>query len=164
MEWSLGVVERGMDLRGQTEQTIPQGHSQREAGGWARTTGETNESSQKVPGSLITGTDAALRKARALGKLQYECATVSLFPNFTQQVQEARRQFLQRKRKLRDLKLEYNMLYPAQLRVIVARKPLVFTDLQKLQQFISKREAKGQRRNRQTAKEEDAPESMDEME
>ncbi|KAJ1126189.1 hypothetical protein NDU88_004597 [Pleurodeles waltl] len=50
------------------------------------------------------------------------------------------------KRKLRDLKLEYNMLYPAQLSVIVAGKTLV-TDPQKLQQLIIKRLAKRQRRS-----------------
>ncbi|KAJ1108626.1 hypothetical protein NDU88_006002 [Pleurodeles waltl] len=68
------------------------------------------------------------------------------------------------KQKLSDLKLDYNMLYLPRLRVMVAEKALIFSDPQKLQQFIAKREAKGQRRNAQAAEDSDAEKDMDAVE
>ncbi|KAJ1201135.1 hypothetical protein NDU88_004950 [Pleurodeles waltl] len=59
--------------------------------------------------------DAALRRARELKTLQYEGMVVSLYPDFTLQVQEVRRQFIAGKKQLRELRLEYRMLYPAKL-------------------------------------------------
>ncbi|KAJ1193283.1 hypothetical protein NDU88_002582 [Pleurodeles waltl] len=46
---------------------------------------------------------------------------------------------------------------------MVGRKALIFTDLQKLQQFIAKKGAKGQRRNTQTAGGGEAAEEMDDV-
>ncbi|KAJ1107464.1 hypothetical protein NDU88_004854 [Pleurodeles waltl] len=67
------------------------------------------------------------------------------------------------KKKLRNLKLDYNMLLPAWLRVMVGGKALIFTDSKKLQQFIAKKEAKGQRRNVKTAGSGDADKEMDDV-
>ncbi|KAJ1199580.1 hypothetical protein NDU88_003414 [Pleurodeles waltl] len=89
---------------------------------------------------------------------------ISLFPDFTQQVQEAGRQFLLDKQKLRDLKLDYNMLYLAWLCIMVGGKALSSTDPKKLQQFITKKEAKGQQGNAQAAGSGDAAEQMDDEE
>ncbi|KAJ1091367.1 hypothetical protein NDU88_004494 [Pleurodeles waltl] len=62
--------------------------------------------------------------------------TVSLYPDFTLPVQEARQQFIAGKKQPRDLQLEYHMLYSAKLRVEVGGKPLFFTDHIKLAKFI----------------------------
>ncbi|KAJ1211600.1 hypothetical protein NDU88_006958 [Pleurodeles waltl] len=89
--------------------------------------------------------------------------TISVFPDFTQQVQEAKRQFFQGKQQVQDLKLDYNILYPAQLRVIVKGRALIFTDPKELEQFIAKKEAKGLQQNvRQSAV--DTAEEMDDVE
>ncbi|KAJ1082984.1 hypothetical protein NDU88_003145 [Pleurodeles waltl] len=85
--------------------------------------------------------DAALRHPRELKTLQYEGMTVSLHPDSTLQVQEARRQFITGKKQLRDLHLEYRMLYPANLRVEVDGSLLFFTDHKKLDQFVKRRAA-----------------------
>ncbi|KAJ1181411.1 hypothetical protein NDU88_006618 [Pleurodeles waltl] len=65
---------------------------------------------------------------------------ISLYQDFTVQVQEVRRQFLQGKRWLHELQIDYNMLDPARLRVMVT---LIFTDSKK---FIEKCKVKGRRR------------------
>lgn len=80
--------------------------------------------------------DAALRTARELKSLHYEGSTLSLFPDFTLKVQEARRQFAPVKRKLREQNIEYAMLYPARLRVCRQGKLQVFTDPRALQKAI----------------------------
>ncbi|KAJ1137115.1 hypothetical protein NDU88_003528 [Pleurodeles waltl] len=52
-----------------------------------------------------------------------------------------RRQFIAGKRQLRDLRLEYRMLYPDRFRVTVDGKPLLFTDHKNLTQFLKRRMA-----------------------
>lgn len=59
--------------------------------------------------------DAALRKARELGKLQHDGMDISLYPDFTSQVQEARKKFLDSKKKLRENNISYAMMYPARI-------------------------------------------------
>lgn len=61
--------------------------------------------------------DAALRQARDKKTLQYEGSEISLYPDYTARVQEARKHFAPYKKQLRDLGLDYAMLYPAKLRV-----------------------------------------------
>ncbi|KAJ1157657.1 hypothetical protein NDU88_010361 [Pleurodeles waltl] len=59
--------------------------------------------------------DAALRRACELKSLTHEGAAVSQYPDFTQQVQDARRQCIPGERQLREMRLEYRMLYPSRL-------------------------------------------------
>ncbi|KAJ1150255.1 hypothetical protein NDU88_003050 [Pleurodeles waltl] len=68
------------------------------------------------------------------------------------------------KRRFHQLKLDYNIDYVAQLRVMMDRRTLIFTDPKKLQQFIAKREAKGQQRNSQTTSNRDRDNAMDDVE
>ncbi|KAJ1097040.1 hypothetical protein NDU88_002169 [Pleurodeles waltl] len=82
--------------------------------------------------------DVALCRARELKTLQYEGITISLYLDFTLQVQEGRRQFIAGKKQLRDLHFEYRMLYPAKLRVEVDGSLLFFTDHRKLAQFVKR--------------------------
>ncbi|KAJ1158891.1 hypothetical protein NDU88_011563 [Pleurodeles waltl] len=51
-----------------------------------------------------------------------------------------------RKWQLQDLRLEFRMLYPARLRVMVDGKPLLFTDHKNLAQFLKRRMAEGRGR------------------
>ncbi|KAJ1109237.1 hypothetical protein NDU88_006600 [Pleurodeles waltl] len=57
--------------------------------------------------------DAALHLAREKGPLQYQGAAVSLFPDFTPTVQEARRKFSEVQATLRSLGVRYGTLHPA---------------------------------------------------
>ncbi|KAJ1100215.1 hypothetical protein NDU88_005302 [Pleurodeles waltl] len=50
------------------------------------------------------------------------------------------------KQLLRDLRLEYRMLYPARLRVMVDGNPLLFRDHKNLAQFLKRRMAEGRGR------------------
>lgn len=63
--------------------------------------------------------DAILAKARTMGgKLAIENSKISLFPDFSAELQKQRAKFMDVKRRLRDLNLPYAMLYPARLRVV----------------------------------------------
>ncbi|KAJ1203806.1 hypothetical protein NDU88_007587 [Pleurodeles waltl] len=70
--------------------------------------------------------DVALHRAREQKTLQYEGMTVSMYPDFALRVQEARRHFTAGKKQLRDLHLEYRILYPVKLRVEVDSSSLFF--------------------------------------
>lgn len=60
-----------------------------------------------------------LSKARTLGDaLVIENSKISLFPDFSADVQKQRAQFNDIKKRLRSLELQYSMLYPARLRVV----------------------------------------------
>lgn len=80
--------------------------------------------------------DAALRVARERQVLSFEGSTLSLYPDFTAQVQEARRHFVPMKRQLKEMGLEYAMLYPARLRVRKQNIDHVFTDPQTLKKAL----------------------------
>lgn len=90
--------------------------------------------------------DAALRRARELKTLHYKGSELSLFPDFTPLVQEARKKFGPVKRKLRELQLDYAMLYPAKLKVNFDDKPRFYIDPRQLQkdlkQYVANRPAK----------------------
>lgn len=62
--------------------------------------------------------DVILKQARANEPLLYKDARILIFPDYTKQVQQQRQSFLAAKARLRDLKLQYALLYPARLRVI----------------------------------------------
>ncbi|KAJ1161319.1 hypothetical protein NDU88_001806 [Pleurodeles waltl] len=108
--------------------------------------------------------DAALCKARDLGTLNHEGMEILLFPDFTQQVKEARWQFQQGKQQLRVLKLNSKIPYPMRPRVMVDEKALIFTDPQTLQHFIAKGEASGQQQNLLSTGTEETDAIMDDVE
>lgn len=70
--------------------------------------------------------DTALRLAREKGDIIWQGSKLSLFPDFTVMVQDARRKFSDVKVTLRNLGLRYSMLYPARLRVDVNGRPRIF--------------------------------------
>ncbi|KAJ1144610.1 hypothetical protein NDU88_010908 [Pleurodeles waltl] len=49
--------------------------------------------------------------------------------------------------RMRELNLEYGILYPAELRVVVDGKPLLFSDQKQLKQFLKRIVATGEHRN-----------------
>lgn len=61
--------------------------------------------------------DAALRKAREKGDLTIDGHKVSLFPDFSGEIQRQRMQFQDIKKRLRGIGIPYSMQYPARLRV-----------------------------------------------
>ncbi|KAJ1181536.1 hypothetical protein NDU88_006743 [Pleurodeles waltl] len=79
--------------------------------------------------------DVALCKARKLGELCHNGPELLLYPDFTQQVQQVRRQFILAKCKLQ---VEYSMLYPA-LQVIADGKATIFGDPKNMQQLLKRR-------------------------
>lgn len=80
--------------------------------------------------------DAALRLAREKHPLRYEGSTISLYPDFTIRVQEARKQFAPLKKQLKDMGVDYAMLYPARLRVNRQGRSHIFTDVSLLRKSI----------------------------
>uniref|UniRef100_A0A803K4A7 L1 transposable element RRM domain-containing protein n=1 Tax=Xenopus tropicalis TaxID=8364 RepID=A0A803K4A7_XENTR len=70
--------------------------------------------------------DSALREARKKGDLQYAGARISLYPDYSSTVQKKRSSYTGVKRKLRDLGLEYTMLYPAKLKIMDGGKAHFF--------------------------------------
>ncbi|KAJ1216588.1 hypothetical protein NDU88_004189 [Pleurodeles waltl] len=72
--------------------------------------------------------DVALLWSRELQILHHKGTEISTFPDFMQQVQKGWRQLLPGKHKLQGLLLEYTMIYPAHLQVMVAGKAKIFND------------------------------------
>lgn len=70
--------------------------------------------------------DTILRRARDLPDLTVNGARVSIFPDFSSEVQKRRMRFLDVKKRLRSLGLPYAMMYPAKLRVVVEGEALFF--------------------------------------
>lgn len=70
--------------------------------------------------------DTALRLAREKGDLNWQGSKISMFPDFTEMVQEACRKYTGVKATLQNLGLKYGMLYPARLRVEINGRPRIF--------------------------------------
>lgn len=62
--------------------------------------------------------DTILRAARDLPDIKIDNGKISIFPDFSAEVQRRRLQFFDVKKRLRVLQLPYSMLYPARLRVV----------------------------------------------
>ena len=61
------------------------------------------------------------------GRLKIDNSRISLFPDYSAVVQKQRAKFVEVKRRLRDLNVQYAMLYPSRLWV-VARDEVLFFD------------------------------------
>lgn len=88
--------------------------------------------------------DAVLGAARERGELIYQNNPISIYPDFTQAVQAARKEFLPAKKIFRTLGSKYAMLYPAKLRVHANGKQLLFVDAKAAMKF-AKEHSKQQR-------------------
>lgn len=73
--------------------------------------------------------DAILKSAREKGMLHYQGNKIEVYPDYTMQVQNARRTFLPAKKIFQQLGTRYALIYPAKLRVQQQNgRPLFFTD------------------------------------
>lgn len=72
--------------------------------------------------------DTILRMARDVQDLQYQGNHISIFPDFTMQVQAARREFVPAKKIFQQIGTKYSLIYPAKLRVQGPGKPSFFVD------------------------------------
>lgn len=84
--------------------------------------------------------DTILRLARERGSLTYQNLSIAIYPDFTQAVQNARREFTPAKKLLQKCGTKYAMLYPARLRILTKDKPLFFTDPKAALKFAKKHE------------------------
>ena len=80
--------------------------------------------------------DTLLKIARERGPLKFENHTVSIYPDYTRQVQEARKSFLLAKQKLRAMEIKYMLLYPAKLKVIYKGKSHFFEHPEEVWQWL----------------------------
>lgn len=67
-----------------------------------------------------------LNKAREMGNILYNGTSVSIYPDFSPDLQKWRSRFGEIKRKLQHLKVTYALLYPARLRVTTLGEILSF--------------------------------------
>ena len=70
--------------------------------------------------------DTVLQEARVAPQVKCDNAVIRFFPDFTLQVQQQRRNFLEVKKRLRELNYKYAMMFPAKLRVASGGKVLFF--------------------------------------
>lgn len=92
--------------------------------------------------------DTILRLARERGSLTYQNHAIAIYPDFTQAVQSARREFIPAKKVLQKCGAKYAMLYPARLRVMASGKPIFFTDAKAALKFAKQHEKTAQRGER----------------
>ena len=71
--------------------------------------------------------DTILRKARELVTIHYDNHKIMLFPDYTPQVQKARKTYEAVKIKLRAMGLQYMLMFPAKLKVIHEGKTHFFS-------------------------------------
>lgn len=62
--------------------------------------------------------DRVLAAARTKQDLRYENSKISLYPDYSPEVQQKRRSFTDIRKRLRDRGLKYSLLYPSKLRVL----------------------------------------------
>ena len=85
--------------------------------------------------------DAILRVARARAHIQFENTKVLLFPDYTAAVQQQRRSFNEVKAKLRDMNLQYALIFPARLKINIKGRFCFFDDAQSVWDWL---ESKGE--------------------
>ncbi|XP_075700942.1 uncharacterized protein LOC142665212 [Rhinoderma darwinii] len=77
--------------------------------------------------SLINDRDLILRLASKLPEIRFNGSAVSIFPDFSVDLQKRRATFMSFKRRLRDLNISYSMAYTARLRVVDGDRSIFFT-------------------------------------
>ena len=80
--------------------------------------------------------DTILRVAREKAPLKFENHNITIYPDYTQRVQEMRKSFLEVKQKLRAMEVKYMLLYPAKLRVIYKGQSHFFEKPEEVWQWL----------------------------
>uniref|UniRef100_A0A803JV19 L1 transposable element RRM domain-containing protein n=1 Tax=Xenopus tropicalis TaxID=8364 RepID=A0A803JV19_XENTR len=83
--------------------------------------------------------DSILRMAREKSTLQYQASKISIYADFSSEVQKLRAKFQDAKRRLRAENIQYAMFYPARLRVTANGTILFFTSPQELNHWLDSR-------------------------
>lgn len=92
--------------------------------------------------------DLILRLARERQSIQHQGSNLAFYPDFTVTVQNARKEFHPAKQKLRELGVEYAMLYPARLRVTNEGRTAILTTPRAAQDYIKKLKAQRKEKKR----------------
>lgn len=77
-----------------------------------------------------------LALSRKKGELKYGGKRIHIYPDFTAGTMNKRRQFDTVKKKLRELDMEYSLLFPATLRIISAGKTFQFKCAEEAESFL----------------------------
>lgn len=85
-----------------------------------------------------------MQAAREKGKIMYEGRHVMFFQDISTELHKKRKRFDGVKQQLRDLKIDYGIIYPAKLRVFHEGKPRVFADPASVESFIKELEQPSQ--------------------
>ncbi|KAJ1168354.1 hypothetical protein NDU88_000280 [Pleurodeles waltl] len=70
--------------------------------------------------------DCILRTARESARVIYENCKISIYPDYTNKVQNSRKGFMEFKAKLRAMNIRFMLLYPAHLKVLSGGKSYFF--------------------------------------
>lgn len=80
--------------------------------------------------------DVILRLTRDKGPISLGNAQLSVYPDFSVEIQKKRAVFTSVKKRLRDLNYKYAMLYPAKLKIITDNKSHFFTSAQEVSDWL----------------------------
>ena len=83
-----------------------------------------------------------MQAARKRGKITYEGHHVMFFQDISTELHKKRKRFDGVKQRLRDLKVDYGVIYPAKLRLFHEGRPRVFADPASVESFIRELEMK----------------------
>lgn len=81
-----------------------------------------------------------LQKARELRNIQHNGARISIYPDFSPELQRQRAKFGDCKRKLQQLRVNYALLYPARLRVMALGEVRFFSTPKDVSVWLEKNE------------------------
>lgn len=83
--------------------------------------------------------DVVLRLTREKGPILHDNAQISVYPDFSVEVQKKRALFLTAKKRLRELNLKYAMLYPAKMKITVDGRSYFFSSPQEVFDWLESR-------------------------
>jgi len=84
-----------------------------------------------------------MQAARKKGKIMYEGHHVMLFQDISTELHKKRKRFDDVKQRLRVLKIDYSIIYPAKLKLFHGGKPRVFADPADVESFIKELDTVG---------------------
>ncbi|KAJ1141401.1 hypothetical protein NDU88_007734 [Pleurodeles waltl] len=82
--------------------------------------------------------DTTLRLGSERHPLQLDGNEISIYPNFTMAVLEARKKYTTVKQKMRQANVSYAMLFPARLKIAHKGKSLIFATLQQAKDYLKR--------------------------
>lgn len=77
-----------------------------------------------------------LNKAREIGNIMYNGNRVSMYPDFSPELQKKRARFGEAKCKLQQLKVKYALLYPARLRINAMGETVFLDNPERVEELI----------------------------